>query len=583
MPAAPRRLLLGVLLLMGALPLSAQPLPQPHDVVVNEIMYAPSPAQNEFVELYNRSDRTFDLRDLAFSDDREMPNAITDDARLLAPGEYVVLVRDAALFEAAFPGVPYVVPVGGWDALNNGGDAVVLYAGGTEIDRVPYAPDWGGTDGRSLERIDPAGPSDRAVNFRTSTAPSDATPGTANSIFAPDDAPPGLVFAEVVAPDTVAAHFDEPVDPAPDAAAFRLDDGRTPASARVAHDGTRVDLAFADAVTGRRLHVDGVRDLVGNVLRDASLDLAYPAGEGDLALNEIMYDPLADDFDDRPNQPEYFEIVNRADRAVSLRGLFWTDRPDETGTADTTRVSEDVLRALPPEGFAVVYAEPEDAVDDPARESTLARAFPEVDLRAPEVVLLPIAATRLGLRNDGDLIRLHRVDGTRTAEVAYEPDWHAPSVVEPKGVALERISLTTSSGSATNWTSSVAPGGGTPGRPNAVRLGTEAPTDHTLTIHPSPFSPDGDGHDDVTRIRYRLDADVALVRARIYDALGRPVRTLEDARLVSRTGELLWDGRGDDGQRLRIGIYVVLFEALDAQGGAVITLKRPVVLARALE
>jgi flagellar hook assembly protein FlgD len=101
-------------------------------------------------------------------------------------------------------------------------------------------------------------------------------------------------------------------------------------------------------------------------------------------------------------------------------------------------------------------------------------------------------------------------------------------------------------------------------------------------VVPSPFSPDGDGIDDVAFLRYTLDAAVSLARVRIYDASGREVYEHE-AELAGRDGQLAWDGRSSSGERLRIGIYVVLFEALDADGGAVEVFKEPVVLARPLE
>jgi len=174
------------------------------------------------------------------------------------------------------------------------------------------------------------------------------------------------------------------------------------------------------------------------------------------------------------------------------------------------------------------------------------------------------------------------LDGALLDEVSYSPSWHAAALADTRGVALERISLTGSSTSAANWTSSVAPEGGTPGQPNSVRLSAEAQPESGLTVAPSPFSPDGDGFDDATRIRFSLSSDIASVRVRIYDARGRLVRTLEESRLVGRTGELIWDGLGDGGRTLRIGIYVVLLEALDTAGGRVVTMKRPVVLARPL-
>jgi hypothetical protein len=497
---------------------------------------------------------------------------------LLPAGGYVVLVRDEALFASAFPEVPFIAP-SGWDALNNSGDAVVLYQGDIVVDRVPYDPDWGGADGRSLERVDPAGPSDRSTNFGSSTAQAGATPGRQNSLFAPDIAPPTAVFAGVTASDTVQVVFDEALALRP-AVSFALDDGRQPLARRRAEDGSRIDLVFSAPVTGLRLRIEGARDLVGNALRDTSVYLGYAPDDGDLALSEVMYNPQADDFDHRPNQPEYFEFTNRASYAISLRGLFWTDAPDETGAADTTRMG-DQLKVLPPGGWAVAYAEPE-PVNRPLSEGRLAVAFPATDLSTSSTTLLPIDATALGLRNEGERIRLHRADGRPVAELSYTPDWHAPSLVDARGISLERISFTAPAQASSNWTSSVAADGGTPGRPNSVRLASSPPTDRRLTVAPSPFSPDGDGVDDMARIQFRIGAATASVRVRIYNAAGRLVRTLEESRLVGGTGELLWDGRGDKGRTLRIGIYVVLFEALDAAGGRTATMKCPVVLARAL-
>lgn len=572
-------LLAGALSCLHLADAAAQPVPASKAIVINEILYAPSPSQNEFIELYNRSAASLDLRTLTFSDDREEPNAIVDTSVLLPPGGYVVLVRDAALFASTFPEVPFIAPAR-WDALNNSGDAVVLYQDGVAIDRVPYDPAWGGADGSSLERIDPAGPSDRPANFGASASPTGATPSRQNSLFAPDVSPPRALFAGVTAPDTVQALFDEPLASL-STAHFSLDDGRQPATLHPAADGDRIDLGFSAPVTGLRLHVDGVQDGVSNTLQDTSIYLGYAPNVGELALSEIMFEPNADDFDHQPNQPEYFEFTNHAPHAISLRGLFWTDRPDETGAADTTRIGHHALKVLPPGGWAVAYAEP-DPVDHPATEGPLASSFPTADFQHASVALLPIDAATLGLHNAGDRIRLHRADGQPITEVTYQPDWHAPSLVDTRGIALERISLTAPVHARANWTSSVAADGGTPGRPNSVRLAPNTPTDRCLTVAPSPFSPDGDGIHDVARIQFRLETSTSAVRVRIYDATGRLVRTLEESRLVGRTGELLWDGRGEDGRTLRIGIYIILLEALDAAGGHTVTMKCPVVVARTL-
>jgi len=80
---------------------------------------------------------------------------------------------------------------------------------------------------------------------------------------------------------------------------------------------------------------------------------------------------------------------------------------------------------------------------------------------------------------------------------------------------------------------------------------------------PNPFSPNGDGINDVLQFRFQLH-EVTAPRAlslRIYDLSGRMIRQL-DRRLVVHglfgedAGELAWDGLGDDGERAVPGVYL---------------------------
>ncbi|NBC86079.1 MAG: hypothetical protein GVY25_07790 [Bacteroidetes bacterium] len=98
-----------------------------------------------------------------------------------------------------------------------------------------------------------------------------------------------------------------------------------------------------------------------------------------------------------------------------------------------------------------------------------------------------------------------------------------------------------------------------------------------MTVSPSPFSIQRDG---ATRIQYRLQQPAGTLRVRIFDAHGRPVRTLVDSRRSASTGEIIWDGRTDTGRVVRMGIYIVLFESVDIDGASIQTARVPVVVAR---
>lgn len=569
------RLLLGVIILTAVGPHVSLGRSDPGSVVINEIMYAPAPASNEFIELYNRADSSVRLDHLRFADSNRSFDSVTEIDTTLAPGEHAVLVRDPEAFREAFPDVDALAP-DTWAILNNGGDTVHLRHGpsGRPLDSVSYDPSWGGDDGRSLERIDPRGPSNRASNFASSTAPEGATPGRQNSQYAPDTDPPTPEFAELVTSTTAEVLFSEPVQAAsvtPDA--FILEG--TSATKATLQSDLIARVVFDREPTGTRLRVTGVQDVVGNSIERTSIPLAHQPTPSGFAINEIMYAPLADDFDDRPNQVEYVELFNFTDRPFTLNGLIITDRPTEQGEADTIRAGR--RRAVPPGGFALVAAAPNGATK--LRDSQLANAFPDLALAGDSIAFLPVHAAQIGLRNDGDRVRIHRADGTVVGDVLYSPDWHSPSLSNPKGTALARISPTGKANTADNWTSSTAAEGGTPGTPNAVSLPPpdDAPDAPGLTVSPNPFSIERNG---VTRIQYALRIVPNLVRARIFDVRGRKIRTLEKAQLTGRSGELVWNGRNDAGNRVRVGIYVILFEAVRAESGETVELKKTVVLAR---
>lgn len=538
--------------------------PGPGDLVVNEVFYAPDPSSNEFVEVVNRSERPVSLDRVTLADGNQRPDLLAPAGTILEPGDLFVAVRDSTAFAASFPGVPFHAP-DGWDALNNGGDRVEIAVANVVLDAFEYDSGWGGERGASLERIDPDGPSS-PFNFTASTDPSGATPGRQNATYAPDDVAPAPVFADQAGDAVVDVFFDEALDPASVQPGHFVVDGTAATSVAVLAD-TLVRIRAARSP--RRVRVHGVADRTGNVRSDTELPVATRPEPGDLIVNELLPAPLRDAFDRRPDQPEYVEVFNRSPRLVTLRGMHLTGRVDENGASDTTAVGRPV--GLPPGDYALAFTG-----DD---HQAVHAAFPED--AGTNAVWLPVASSTLRLDNRDDRVVLHRADGAVLDAVDYTDDWHVEALASPTGTALARISPTGPSSVADNWTSSGALSGGTPGAPNAVRLSLEDAEDESgaLSVTPRVFSVQRDG---AARIRYRLGGTTSVARVRIYDATGRLVRTLTNARLTGPTGEFVWNGRGDDGQRLRIGIYVVLLDAVRAAAGEVETHKATVVLAREL-
>ncbi|RIK72538.1 MAG: hypothetical protein DCC68_26310, partial [Planctomycetota bacterium] len=199
---------------------TANSAPRVGPIVINELMYHPADAGDEYIELKNISAAPVNLQDWQLADgvDYIFP------ATTLDPGEYLIVSSiDPTEFRTKYAiplGIDIVGPYSG--ALDNAGENVRLYRPGdnfslVQIDRVNYGdsapwptrPDGGGS---SLSRIlsesygnDPQNWIDDIPN---------GTPGGDNSFF--DDSPPTMptgVNATIVAGPQIALAWNESTDP----------------------------------------------------------------------------------------------------------------------------------------------------------------------------------------------------------------------------------------------------------------------------------------------------------------------------------------------------------------------------------
>ena len=168
---------------------------EPREIILNEILFDPQPRGSEYIELYNRSDRTLSTHGLAIAlrkSDGHLGtrHSLASLATTLAPDDYLVLTSDPN-------GVASLIRTPALDAirrfklpaLNNQGATIVLLrtADSTVVDEVTYSAKWHSSAvkirrGVALERISPDGSSQEAANWTSASSETGyGTPGYKNS------------------------------------------------------------------------------------------------------------------------------------------------------------------------------------------------------------------------------------------------------------------------------------------------------------------------------------------------------------------------------------------------------------------
>lgn len=311
-------------------------------------------------------------------------------------------------------------------------------------------------------------------------------------------------------------------------------------------DSLAIDFIWPCVTAG--LHTIGIKIdcLEDERLTNNTLFLLMAVGftEGQLIVNEIMYDPMSD-------QPEWIEIYNRSDNIIDLKQWRFSD--DDLEGAVLVSVENDCIY---PSSFMVLA---EDASVQDVFTDLLDSVLIVVE-RFPEI------------NNDFDAVVLYDPSNRIVDQVSFSGDWGGGD-----GVSLERINHQIDSNNRMNWGSCAAFMGGTPGRENSLFTAI-LPSTARVQVSPSPFSPDGDGIDDCTIVTYTLPAKIACVNLRIFDVRGRCIRTLLGASQSGSSGSVIWNGRDDQDQIARIGIYIVFLEGLDSGRGVLISEKTTVVL-----
>lgn len=170
----------------------------PNDIVINEILFDPKTGGVDFVEIYNRSNKAIDLKNLVIGEQDTITNLLVDtkdisaNTYLLLSGKYLVLTSDISKVKSQYviKDENAFLALSTLPSMNVSGDVVVIAdKNNIIIDKVIYTEDMhfpllGETKGVSLERVNFNRPSDDKTNWHSAAEDAGfATPGYINSQY----------------------------------------------------------------------------------------------------------------------------------------------------------------------------------------------------------------------------------------------------------------------------------------------------------------------------------------------------------------------------------------------------------------
>lgn len=537
------------------------------DIVINEIFADPAPAvglpEKEFIELYNNSNKVIDLAGYTFSD---ATSSASLPAGFMAPGGYLILCANADT--NAFKSFGAVMGVSSLPSLNNSGDDLSLRSNtGLLMHSVSYSDTWYNNafkeyGGWSLEMIDPDNPCAESSNWAACVNANGGTPGKVNSVAGsnPDNQAPVLSRADAIDSLNVLLSFNEPIDSMSLAtASFAINNGISILSDTVMSSKT-IKLVLAAELQLNVVYtvtVSGAFDCVGNLLgaeNTAVFALPEQGLPGDLIINEILSDPIESGSD-------FIELYNNSDRFINLDG--W----------QLAAMGADTIDDYEPIASSPYVLFPGDYVMLSTDTANIKETYP----LAHSSSFLQMDGFPTYSNDNGTVILINNLLEVSDS-ITYDVSMHFSLLNDEDGVSLERMDFDRPAHEKTNWHSAAeAVGFATPGYLNSQYNPVDSVIDE-ISVDPEVFSPDNDGFDDVVNISYQFDAPGFVGSIYIYDSRGRLVKSLVENDLLGTTGTYSWDGTMENGEKARIGIYVVFFEAFGIEG-EIRNIKKPCVLA----
>ena len=533
-----------------------------YDIIINEIMEDATLSgggtlglpEAEYIELYNRSNKTINLEGFTFSDGSS--NIATFPAYQMSPDTYLIIGKTSA---SSLSDLGEFLGLANFPTLGTAEELVLKDEFGEIIDVVSYTQDWYGNatfagGSYALERINPDNPCLGRDNWQGSTSFLGGTPGKENAVFdvSTSFSTLNVVDAYPITATQIRLTFDKniEVDGLMDLTNFSITNNIVTNVILLENTFNQLLLDLQNPLVVNQIETISLAtsfsDCLGNPIDGQSsylIALADLAESSDILLNEILFNPQTGGVD-------FLELLNHSDKVIDLKSLFLANQtltPPQLKPIETEKL-------LFPNDFAVLTENPMDINNRHTVENP--RALYAQDL--------PTFADRAGN------VLLYRVEGSATItidEFDYMEDFHNPLLNDKNGVSLERVNPNLPTQDAGNWHSAAAAVGyATPTYQNSQQITTPNESNNTFSLSSNSISPDGDGFEDILLINYTTDQTGYSATIHIFDAAGRLINKIAQNELLVTTGTFKWEGATTDGQKAPVGVYVLWIEYFNLNG-----------------
>ena len=430
--------------------------PEPFDILINEIFPDPDPnisslPDAEFFELYNASDKAFNLEGFKIADassEKTLPFIV------FPPNAYLIICDDEALSSFSTFGTTVGIP--SLFKLNDSGDDLsIADTSSNIIHSISFTTDWYKDEakkdgGWSIEMVNPNLYCQGEDNWRASENPQGGSPGIANSVFdnTPDSNPPSLLNAIPISQNEVRLYFNEIMDSnASNPQNYSIQGVGNISEAVLEMPSLKTVLLtiqspFFSDQENYTVQVDNsVADCSGNNIGASSTTdfifyASQPADRYDILINEFFPDPSP--AIGLPEQ-EFIELFNRSEKVINLEDFIISNGSSEVVLP---------FHLLLPESYVIIYG-------------SGGESYAEYG----DTIVLN---DQVGLTNTSGDIELLNPTGNTIHAISYNQDWYHDNSKNEGGWSLELINPDAPCAFSSNWRASVNANGGTPGKINSV-------------------------------------------------------------------------------------------------------------------